>query len=77
MPELTLGKKHVPIIYEERRYHERSSAWVKVEKDQPSESRTMYEKKTEAVFSFATDHSFEGALPPLSEESPKPEFRYA
>lgn len=75
--ELMLGNEHVPVTFEERRYRERSGAWMTMESGQEPKSRTLHEEESEAVFSFATSRSLEGELVPVSEEHPQLEFRYA
>lgn len=75
--QLAIDDLELPITFEERRYRERSGAWVTVAAGQRPERKTMHEEQSEAIFSFASDHSLERSLPAVSEDRPTLEFRYA
>ena len=74
---LVIDDERVPITFEERRYRERSGVWVTVAAGQRPERKALHEEQSEAVFSFASDHSLERVMPALSEDRPTLEFRYA
>ncbi len=74
---LTLDDQKLPITFEERRYRERSSAWVTAAAGQHPARKMAHEERSEAVFSFASDHSLERSMAAVSEDRPTLEFRYA
>jgi len=75
--QLTLGDRKLPITFEERRYRERSSAWVIAAAGQHPARKMTHEERSEAIFSFASDHSLERAMAAVSEDRSTLEFRYA